>query len=63
MLIALGVFAVVMLIILGAYFLLVVRDEQKLLERLAPQGATGGGRLKGGIIKAEDRLSNVAALR
>jgi tight adherence protein B len=60
MLIALGVFAVVMLIILGAYFLLVVRDEQKLLERLAPQGATGG-RLKGGIIKAEDRLSNVAA--
>jgi tight adherence protein B len=61
MLIALGVFAVVMLIILGAYFLLVVRDEQKLLERLAPQG-TAGGRRKGGIIKAEERLSNVAAL-
>jgi tight adherence protein B len=60
MLIALGVFAVVMLIILGAYFVLVVRDEQKLLERLAPQGLTKrGGKL--GVIKAEDRLSNVAA--
>ena len=60
MLIALGVFAVVMLIILGAYFVLVVRDEQKLLERLTPQGLTKrGGKL--GVIKAEDRLSNVAA--
>ena len=60
MLIALGVFAVVMLIILGAYFVLVVRDEQKLLERLAPQGSTKrGGKL--GVIKAEERLSNVAA--
>ena len=61
MLIALGVFAVVMLIILGAYFLLVVRDEQKLLERLAPQGATGGGRLKGGIIKAGAKLINAVS--
>ncbi|HEX7778348.1 MAG TPA: type II secretion system F family protein [Vicinamibacterales bacterium] len=60
MLIALGVFGVVMLIILGAYFVLVVRDEQKLLERLAPQGLTKrGGKL--GVIKAEERLSNVAA--
>lgn len=60
MLIALGVFAVVMLIILGAYFLLVVRDEQKLLGRLAPQGTGKRGR-KLGVIKAEERLSNVAA--
>ena len=60
MLIALGVFAVVMLIILGAYFVLVVRDEQKLLERLTPQGLTKrGGKL--GVIKAEERLSNVQA--
>lgn len=58
MLIALGVFAVVMLIILGAYFLLVVRDEKKLLERLTPQAAAKrAGKL--GITKAEDRLSNV----
>lgn len=60
MLIALGTFTVVMLIILGAYFVLVVRDEQKLLERLAPQGGPKRG-LKGGIIKAEERLSHVAA--
>jgi tight adherence protein B len=60
MLIALGVFAVVMLIILGAYFVLVVRDEKKLLERLAPQNAAKrAGRL--GVIKAEERLSNVEA--
>ncbi|MGE5834859.1 MAG: type II secretion system F family protein [Acidobacteriota bacterium] len=59
MLIALGVFAVVCAIILGAYFLLVVRDEQKLLGRLAPQ--TGQKSRKLGVIKAEDRLSNVEA--
>ncbi len=60
MLIALGVFTVVMLIILGAYFLLVVRDERKLLERLAPQTASKRG-LKLGVIKAEERLSNLDA--
>lgn len=59
MLIALGVFAVVCAIILGAYFLLVVRDEQKLLGRLAPQA--GPRQRKLGVIKAEDRLSNVEA--
>jgi len=59
MLIALGVFAVVCAIILGAYFLLVVRDEQKLLGRLAP--AAGPRSRKLGVIKAEDRLSNVDA--
>jgi tight adherence protein B len=59
MLIALGVFAVVCAIILGAYFLLVVRDEQKLLGRLGPVG--GPRRKKLGVIKAEDRLSNVDA--
>ena len=60
MLIALAVFAVVMLIIVGAYFLLVVRDERKLLDRLAPQASSKRGR-KLGVIKAEDRLSNLDA--
>jgi tight adherence protein B len=60
MLIALAVFTVVMLIILGAYFLLVVRDERRLLERLTPQENTKRGR-KLGVIKAEDRLSNLDA--
>jgi tight adherence protein B len=60
MLIALAVFTVVMLMILGAYFLLVVRDERKLLERLTPQESTKRSR-KLGVIKAEDRLSNLDA--
>jgi tight adherence protein B len=60
MLIALGVFAVVCAIILGAYFLLVVRDEQKLLGRLAAAGGEPRRR-KLGVIKAEDRLSNLDA--
>jgi tight adherence protein B len=60
MLIALGVFVVVCAIILGAYFLLVVRDEQKLLGRLAAAGGETKRR-KLGVIKAEDRLSNVEA--
>ncbi|HYN08007.1 MAG TPA: type II secretion system F family protein [Vicinamibacterales bacterium] len=61
MLIALAVFTVVMLIILGAYFLLVVRDERKLLERLTPQAASRKRGLKLGVIKAEERLSNLDA--
>jgi tight adherence protein B len=61
MLIALGVFSVVMLIILGAYFLLVVRDERKLLDRLAAANPNKrAGKL--GVVKAEDRLSSVDAL-
>ena len=60
MLIALGVFSVVMLIILGAYFLLVVRDERKLLDRLAAANPNKrAGKL--GVVKAEDKLSSVDA--
>jgi tight adherence protein B len=58
----LGVFAGVVGIVYGLYWLLVVRDEEKFLERLRPAGDPETARRRG-FLKPEDRLSAVAPLQ
>jgi len=64
-LIAFGVFALIVGLILGPYYLFVVKDEQRVLDRLKPKSAAS--RVLKGVLKQEDKLSSVepidAALR
>ena len=57
----LAVFAGVMAIVYGLYWLLVVRDEQKFLQRLRPSDGSPERRMRG-VLKTEERLSSVAPL-
>jgi tight adherence protein B len=61
-LIALGVFVGVLAIVLGAYWLLVVRDEQQLIDRLSPARPQGRSLLRG-VIKPEEQMSSVGVLQ
>lgn len=56
-----AVFLGVVGIVLGAYYLLVLRDEQQLLDRLAPKGQKTKA-LKG-VLKPEEKMSNVAPIQ
>ena len=62
MLIALGVFSVVMLIILGAYFLLVVRDEKK-LPRPARSRGDGNKRARRARTSSRPKTRSAASTR
>jgi len=55
------VFVVVVLAILIPYWLLVIRDEQRVLDRLSPRKAAGGSK-RLNVLKAEDALSSVGGL-
>jgi tight adherence protein B len=58
-----AVFAGVVAIVYGAYWLLVVRDEEQLLQRLKPGGGDRASRtLLRGVLKDEERLSAVGPL-
>ena len=58
----LSVFGGVLVIVCGLYWLLVVREEERFLERLKPSdGSSGGGRQRG-FLKPEERLSSVAPI-
>jgi tight adherence protein B len=61
MLIALAVFVGVVVIIYGAYSLFVVRDENKLLDRLRPSGPKRTAMR--GVLKPEEQVSSVGPLR
>jgi tight adherence protein B len=62
MLITLGVFVGVVAIILGAYYVLVVRDEERFLERLTPKTAKTRKAIMRDMIKPEEQMSSVGAL-
>jgi tight adherence protein B len=53
-------FLLVLGIVLGLYFLLVVRNEQKMLDRLAPRGHER--KVLKGVLKPEEKLSSVGAI-
>jgi len=57
----LAVFAGVMAIVYGLYWLLVVREEEKFLQRLRPTDSSPERRTRG-FLKTEERLSSVAPL-
>ncbi len=59
----LGVFLGVIGIVYGLYWVLVVRDEARFLERLRPTGGSGTARRLRGFLKPEERLSAVAPLQ
>jgi tight adherence protein B len=61
-LIVTGVFAGVLLIVLGTYWLLVVRGEQALLDRLGPVRPTRRLLVRN-VVKAEEQMSSVGALQ
>lgn len=52
-----GVFALVVGLIVGPYYLFVVKDEQKVLDRLKPRSAAS--RVLKGVLKDEHKLSSV----
>jgi tight adherence protein B len=56
-----AVFVGVMVIILGAYWLFVVREEERLIGRLAP-ARPKGQRLVRDMVKAEEQMSSVGIL-
>jgi tight adherence protein B len=59
--IAFAVFAAVIMAVLIPYYLLVVRDEQRVLDRLSPRkSASGAKRLK--MLKPEEAMSSVGGL-
>jgi tight adherence protein B len=60
--IAAATFVGVLAIVLGAYYLLVAREEEKVIERLKPATVKKSGLLRS-VIKAEDRLSSVGAFQ
>jgi tight adherence protein B len=62
MLIAAGTFAGVLLIVLGAYWLFVIRDEDEMLQRLTPAKARTKNLVRG-MLKEEEQMSSVNALR
>jgi tight adherence protein B len=59
----LGVFVGVVGIVYGLYWLLVVRDEERFLERLRPTDGSEGSRRLRGFLKPEEKLSAVAPLQ
>jgi tight adherence protein B len=62
MLIASAVFVGVLLIVIGAYWLLIVRDEQALIERLGPKRPKVRQLLRN-VVKPEDQMSSVGAFQ
>jgi tight adherence protein B len=56
-----AVFLGIVALIVGAYFLFVVRDEQQMLDRLAPKGQKT--RALKGVLKPEERMSSVAQIQ
>jgi len=56
----LAVFAGVLVMIFGAYYALVLRDEERMLQRLTPKGEKRA-RLRG-VLKPEEKLSSVGPL-
>jgi tight adherence protein B len=56
-LVIVAVFALVVGLVVGPYYLFVLRDEQKVLDRLKPRSAAS--RVLKGVLKEEDRLSSV----
>jgi tight adherence protein B len=62
MLIAASVFAGVIAIVLGAYWVLVVRTESQLLDRLTPRQQKTKKSVLGRMVKPEDQMSSVEAL-
>jgi len=56
-----AVFAGVIAIVIGAYYLLVVRDEREMLDRLAPRGQKT--KALRGVLKPEERMSSVAPIQ
>jgi tight adherence protein B len=62
MLIAVSVFAGVMAIVLGAYWLLVVRPETGLLDRLTPRQQKSKKSVLGKMVRPEDQMSSVDAV-
>lgn len=58
----LGVFAGVLVIVYGIYWLLVVREEERFLQRLSPSDASDQGARFRGFLKPEERLSSVAPI-
>ena len=61
MLIPFLVFVGVVVIILGAYWLLVVRDEQKVLDRLSPRKTSGRAK-RLNVLKPEEGMSSVSSI-
>lgn len=61
--VALAVFAGVVAIVLGAYWTLVVRQEEEFLGRLSPRREKTKQLIRGKMVKAEDQMSSVAALQ
>ena len=55
------VFVVVLGIVLTAYFLFVVRDENKLLDRLKPR--TARSKALRGVVKPEERMSSLGPIQ
>jgi tight adherence protein B len=56
-LIVVAIFALVVGLVIGPYYLFVIRGEQKVLDRLKPRSAAS--RVLKGVLKEEDRLSSV----
>jgi tight adherence protein B len=61
--IALGVFAGVLAIVLGAYWALVVRQETEFLGRLSPAREKTRQLIRGKMVKPEEQMSAVAPLQ
>jgi tight adherence protein B len=61
--IALGVFVGVVAIIVGAYYTLVLRQEEELIGRLTPRREKTRLLVRGKMVKAEDQMSSVGALQ
>jgi len=59
-LIVVGVFALVIGFVVAPYYFFVVRDEQRVLDRLKPRSAAS--RVLKGVLKEEQKLSNVEPL-
>ena len=56
-----AVFAGVVAIVMGAYYLLVVRSEQQMLDRLAPRGQKT--KALRGVLKPEEKMSSLAPIQ
>lgn len=61
--IALGTFAGVLGIVLGAYWVLVIRQEEQFLGRLSPKGDKARKLVRGRMVKPEEQMSAVGALQ
>jgi tight adherence protein B len=56
----LGVFVLVVVLVVVPYYMLVVREEQKLIDRLKPR--TAASRVLKGVLKQEEKMSSVEPL-